>query len=720
MRYIFSCFLFFGLSLPLWSQPDSLSGKMEVTTRITWEEIRHSGARDLTDVLRLVPGFDFAVGEEGRLGTGLRGVWGEGRIRVEIDGQLVNDLFTGGLSLGNHFPVALIREIEIVKGPVSMSEGLFAQQGVIRIHTANGADQSGFSMGYSGGRMEGSANRSNQYIFVGKNGKNAGVNLSIFRGRGQRSAGDIFAWNQPGYLKGSNISLAGNSDLEPAFTQLHFYRGKFRVRYARDYYDITDVTRLDSAGVAAIHPSIQNNLLTFSHELKISPKITLSPRLTGIVQFSRIRGVPAPQIQQARGQYSNLLDFELLAKQITRHGHLQYGLETFAQLSNRVRERPWVKNDMRSFGAWQADLFFESTIHRSGVDFSPGIRLGINSAFGKLLTASLGFHRTVGHWDFRLLGGTYLRMPTAGNFALSYFRNYTFNKDSSQVDIPFKYLRPEDAFLGEASAEWKPYSFWSVRLSIFRNLRRNAIESEFFQDSLIRRTLGPLAGFDTYRNGPEIGTQSGEITIRYRNKTWWFSAGYSFYTPAGSTFSRPNSVRTFDLLPSNRALVSQQEYLAFARHTASVNFCYFPRNDVSVNISGNYIGRRYGYDLVLPSGQPGNPEGILVHSPQTLLVNLYVHYKGWIYRGVDIGGGIYNLLGQEYRYYQPYFGNKSALPGQSREILLTLSIDIGFRSNSPPSPLFGREGDFQRFWLRQPSPVPSLPKRGDSFRRKQG
>src|SRR5688500_62678 len=46
-----------------------------IITLITEEEIKTSGARDLIDVLRLVPGFDFALDAEGRVGVGIRGNW---------------------------------------------------------------------------------------------------------------------------------------------------------------------------------------------------------------------------------------------------------------------------------------------------------------------------------------------------------------------------------------------------------------------------------------------------------------------------------------------------------------------------------------------------------------------------------------------------------------------------------------------------------------------
>jgi len=69
-----------------------------VVTIVTREEIVRSGARDLIDVLRNVPGFSFGVDVEGVVDLGFRGVWGhEGKILLMIDGLEMNEQLFGGL-----------------------------------------------------------------------------------------------------------------------------------------------------------------------------------------------------------------------------------------------------------------------------------------------------------------------------------------------------------------------------------------------------------------------------------------------------------------------------------------------------------------------------------------------------------------------------------------------------------------------------------------------
>ena len=64
-----------------------------IITIITEEEIRNMGARDLIDVLRFVPGFDFASDIQNYVGIGVRGNWAtEGKVSVLVDGIELNEL----------------------------------------------------------------------------------------------------------------------------------------------------------------------------------------------------------------------------------------------------------------------------------------------------------------------------------------------------------------------------------------------------------------------------------------------------------------------------------------------------------------------------------------------------------------------------------------------------------------------------------------------------
>ena len=91
-----------------------------VVTVISAEEIRASGARDLVDLLQLIPGFTFGVDVWGVVGLAVRGNWAhEGKVLLLVDGQEMQELDYGTLQFGNHIPVSVIHRIEIIRGPGS-------------------------------------------------------------------------------------------------------------------------------------------------------------------------------------------------------------------------------------------------------------------------------------------------------------------------------------------------------------------------------------------------------------------------------------------------------------------------------------------------------------------------------------------------------------------------------------------------------------------------
>src|SRR5947209_7894913 len=80
-----------------------------VVTVVSREEIQSSGARDLIDVLSLVPGFWFGVDVEGVVDVGLRGVWAhEGKTLLLVDGVEMNELLYSNNELFNHYPLGNI------------------------------------------------------------------------------------------------------------------------------------------------------------------------------------------------------------------------------------------------------------------------------------------------------------------------------------------------------------------------------------------------------------------------------------------------------------------------------------------------------------------------------------------------------------------------------------------------------------------------------------
>jgi len=101
---------------------------------ISEKQIELRGYQDLSDVLKDIPGFDITdnAARYGEFLT-LRGIQGNERILVLIDGHKINPPTGTLLSIGNSISVRFVKQIEIIYGPASAMYGADAFSGVINI-----------------------------------------------------------------------------------------------------------------------------------------------------------------------------------------------------------------------------------------------------------------------------------------------------------------------------------------------------------------------------------------------------------------------------------------------------------------------------------------------------------------------------------------------------------------------------------------------------------
>jgi len=130
-----------------------------IATVITHEEIRHMGARNLRDVLTMVPGIGVSRNEFGVFMYEVRGIRTElsEKILVMIDGHSLNKSIITGSALYRIFddmPVENIKQIEIIRGPGSALYGANAFVAVINIITRDAVDISGVEISGSLGSFD--------------------------------------------------------------------------------------------------------------------------------------------------------------------------------------------------------------------------------------------------------------------------------------------------------------------------------------------------------------------------------------------------------------------------------------------------------------------------------------------------------------------------------------------------------------------------------------
>ena len=116
-----------------------------IVTVITAEEIKNLGYRTFVEILRTVPGFEIMKhGDRGDVSPAVRGVEGGEKVRVMINGHLINDPLSGNAFVQfDDFPLDNIKKIEIIRGPGSAVYGENAFLAVINIITKEAKDIDG-------------------------------------------------------------------------------------------------------------------------------------------------------------------------------------------------------------------------------------------------------------------------------------------------------------------------------------------------------------------------------------------------------------------------------------------------------------------------------------------------------------------------------------------------------------------------------------------------
>ena len=139
-------------------RPTSLRKAPAIATIITADEIRNMGARNLLDVLKMVPGFGISTTEFGGNMIEVRGIRTSlnEKILFMIDGHSLNKNFNGSAlyNVADMIPLENIRQMEVVRGPGSALYGNSAFVATINIITRNAEEINGLEVKGGGGSFD--------------------------------------------------------------------------------------------------------------------------------------------------------------------------------------------------------------------------------------------------------------------------------------------------------------------------------------------------------------------------------------------------------------------------------------------------------------------------------------------------------------------------------------------------------------------------------------
>ena len=606
-----------------------------IVTVITREEIINSGARDLVDVLAMVPGFSFAVDVQGTVDIGVRGNWGhEGKTLLLVDGLEMNELLYSTNALGNHYPVDQIERIEVIRGPGSAIYGGFAELAVINIITRGATELNGIVAAASYGQMEHGLGQRTLSLSYGQKYK-SGLSLAIsgYVGQGNRSDATYTDFS------GASFSSANASADSPLFFNAALgYRGlKLHVLYDDYMFGGQD-------GYGTVEPGPVNaNFRTFitdaRYDFKLSDKLTISPRLD--YKWQNPWSYSADPTRDVFFDVSVMrsLASVLASYDATEGLNLIAGTESYYDYAKLADPR--LVGSQILFGnnesvSYENVAGFAQALYKSSIaNFTAGARYEYHSHFGGSFVPRAAITKVMGPFHAKLLASQAFRAPGIENINLN---------DN---------IKPERTTVFEAELGYK----LTDHLFVAANAYDITIKQPIIYD------YDPTSMKEVYLNGDKTGTRGVESELRLRYPRGYVSANYSYYTSAGK-----NDVAVYQVPTDDKVM------LAFPAHKVTVNGNVNMWRTLSLNGSLIGMSERWGY---LTGDATGTP--MLGKLPAALQINTYLLYRDLGWKGFDVGVGGFNLLGQQVPYLQPYNGGHAPLPGSSREIIGRVSYTLGFK-----------------------------------------
>ncbi|MDD5754752.1 MAG: TonB-dependent receptor plug domain-containing protein, partial [Methylococcales bacterium] len=628
--------IFFGAS----QQAACTKEAANIVNSISGEQILTSGARDLVDVLRLIPGFTFGVNMTNEIGVGIRGIQAdEGKMSVFVDGIMLTERRFGTTAFGGRFPIENIDRIEIIRGSSSITNGNFAEMGVINIITKNAKQADGLAVTTDYGRFERGEARKNINVTAGKIFDEIEVSFSGKANESQRSDRIYTDAHQ------NSFDMANNSQLASLYGNLGLKYKDFKIRLLSDEYNIESLDGFADA-IAAKNTYLKNEFNTYAANLNFEHEFNPNFKVNSEFDFSR-------QSPWERSKYySNgtspvlqekvLVDhykFDIKATWITETG-------SYFALGNtyKMDDYSHIVSDFKG----TLPLFTDYTAYAEGVyktgwvDILAGLRFDAYGQFGTNFAPRLAFTKQFEKFHYKLLYTHAFHAPTGGDYQM----NLEYNQNNA-LGRHVNNLRPELTHSYEMELGYVLLNNLEIVSNVFYT-QVNHIFNYSFDENLD----------DYYVNSKELSTYGMETGLKYKNTILGrFDLNYSFYQTARNTASA-----YYQATNQNGVVIHPNMNLGFPTHKATLNHTFNFTQDLSFNHNLIFFSDRFGY-----SGSE------LTHYKPDWIYNAYFRYQNMPIKGFEIGLGLYDAFNARYQYVQQFNGSHPALPAESRELMLRLS-----------------------------------------------
>ena len=619
-----------------------------IVTLISNEEILNRGARDLTDVLQLIPGFAPGMSISGVVGMGIRGISAdEGKMSVFIDGIMLTEQIFSSTAMGGRFPIELIDSVEIIRGSSSIQNGNFAEMGVINIITKNAKQAKGLAVTTDYGRFERGEARKNINVAAGKIFDDLEISFSGKANESQRS--DRIYTD----AHGASFDMANNSQFDSLYGNLNFKYKEFNLRFLSDEYNVESRdgyadSMSDKNSYLSSSFKTQATKLDFEHlfnaNFKINSNVDFSRQTpwAGKINFDDNRPSKTfPKTVVNHYKFNGKATWMVDSGSYVTLGN-SYQIDDYAMPASSYGITPNNPEQNLLFTDYTA--YVESVYKTNWADILVGGRFDVYNKFGTNFAPRAALTKQLDEFHYKLLYTHAFHVPTGGGYAL----NMAFNQNhKDENNKQLGKFNPESTNTYEMEVGYQFTRNLDVIANVFYTHIDNLFTYAFDEDY-----------DDYYFNAKHQATYGIESTVKYKNSTVGnFDFNYSFYASAKN--SEPMS---YQAINQNGEVIHPAMNLGFPTHKATLNHTFNFTSNFSFNHNLIFMSDRFGY-----SGTE------LQHYKPEWIYNTYFRYQNMPIKGAEIGLGLYDVFNARYQYIQQYNGLHPPLPAESRELMLRLS-----------------------------------------------
>lgn len=646
------------------SGPENKLTKREspgIVTVLTRQDIDATGASNLFELLRFVPGFDIGSDAYNLTGFIVRGYAAvEGKVLMNLNGMPINENTYGTLFSAANETLDHIQRIEIIRGPGSALYGGFAELAVINIITRDMQGKHELAVG---------TNRTNAdtgYVttsFSGGIDSNLieGLDINYFASYGERdntegyyiaAGSDSVYENSEDMHEKDSVSLLVDGAFKDLYFDVLYSRARSDLPVSSYDFDLEDYRyRPDPARQS------YNAFIT-----------RLGYRYHGMKNTVINTSVQYGQFES--GQYNDTfvetypdwffdIPTERLNIEIQAH-HKPTGLDMLsidvgvggyqdkAELSQRMVDYMayWLSDTEEVAGSQKYDthyVFLQGILDAGDYTFTAGARTDEHDAFDRVTVPRFALTYTNGPFHYKLLAARAFKAPTLNNIILQKGLYAPIAPERNEnYEIELGYL------FGEHT---------KVVFNIFDNTLTDVITYEWSNS--------------TYLNGGEFNTRGAELMTRVSGPWGFVALNISrHWLHDVDVLTSQDYFRYYT--PESDYNESNDKLLGSAETQVALYGEYKINDQLSLDASMIYFGDRYSIDYREDLGYAYYAE---VESD--VLTNIFLRATDVYTKRLDLAVGVYNLTNADNVITSLDYNNSIAhRPGLGRRLDLRMKYEF--------------------------------------------